>query len=177
MRNLFLLFIMVVGAVSSAQNIREDLTPMAITWTDEHGDRYSFIPGLTNDLLQEFAIHDSRGPGWKDEAMEILWDRYDFHENSSYWHERGGSESCEWGDVNWNDVEEYYGFRWKAIKRTQGSRRSVMYIVEYFTELTGPGSFRCEIPEKELLFLNKLENGKPIFLGEREFSIPQDVRN
>jgi hypothetical protein len=143
-----------------------DISDKADSWIDG-GRLYSYIPGLEEDLFQEFVTKPSRGPQWKDAAIELLENEFDFHENSSYWGERYSGECDGFSEDDLENAQDSYEFAWLAVKPLRGSQTSVMYIMEYYTVLES-GNKTCWMLEREHLFLNKIAAGVPVYLGIRE---------
>lgn len=147
---------------------RVEISDKAYSWVDG-GRLYSYIPGLERDLFQEFVTKPSRGPNWKESAIGLLENEFDFHENSSYWGERYGGECDGFSEYDLQNAENTYGFEWLAVKSLRDSRVTVMYIMEYYTVIYS-GNKTCNILEREHLFLNKIVEGAPVYLGIREYA-------
>ena len=151
-----------------------DLTQDAITWTTEYDELYSYIPGLEEGLFQEFTLKPSRGPKWKEDAIDVADYYVDFHERSSYWGERYDEEDCpNFTEEDLEEAWEDYGFDWYAVKPLEGSTKTVMYIANYYTILNNPYGKECKIFEDEIIFLNKIVDGKPVYLGIRKDNPPK----
>ena len=179
----FLLSIQIGFAVEE-ENQRVDLTKHAVSYLDRHEDLYVYIPGLVNDLFQEFKMKSSKGPKWRETAEEMLSNDFNLDHNSSYYGESYSGEcdeyfsDPEYGPYDTDEVSVH--FEWQSVKKIKGSKKSVMYIVDYYTQLIGDlkvdGSRECHLFENEFVFLNKLDGGKPIYLGRRVDNLPSDVK-
>ncbi|MFH1620148.1 MAG: hypothetical protein ABIG11_09650 [bacterium] len=159
-----------IADVRGQGKTKVEITDKAVSWMDG-GRLYSYIPGLEKDLFQEFITKPSRGPGWKEAAVQLLEKEFDFHEQSSYWGEsyEGGCDGFSEDELE--EAESSYKFEWVAVKPLRGSQTTVMYIMEYYTVLNS-GNKTCKIPEQEHLFLNKIVEGAPVYLGIREYKVP-----
>jgi hypothetical protein len=163
------------------QNV--EISEYAHSYYDKKEDvLFAFIPGLENDLFKQFKLKDTRGPKWQKLAMKSLSRKTDFDHRSSYFGESYDGQCAnyftdpQFGPTETDEV--YAAFEWKAVKNISGSQKSVMYIVEYYTQVVGDkefeGSRECNILEDEYVFLNKLDSeGQPIFLGRRSFKLPR----
>lgn len=152
--------------------MKED-TKDYVTFTDTKWDiEHVFIKDMQADLFQRFYIKDTKGPKWQGLAEDFLEKEHDFHEWSSYWHERAGDD-C-WDTVGSSDdvTGESWELRWKAVKRLKGSKKSVFYIVEFVTLVEGKNGI-CELFDAEYVFLNKVKDGRPVYLGEPVSKLPK----
>ncbi|MCF8058379.1 MAG: hypothetical protein K9K67_03725 [Bacteriovoracaceae bacterium] len=145
-----------------------------IVYNDDWGTQSAYILGLEPDLFQKFVIKESRGPKWLEKAEAYLESEHDFHEWASYYGERV-EDRC---DEYFNEPEDVYDayntweLRWKAVKNKSGSKKSQFYIVEFVTLIEGPLG-TCELLDGEYVFLNKLKDGAPVYLGEFSQSLPK----
>ena len=110
----------------------------------------------------------SRGPGWKDDAIDYIENEYDIHETVSYTNEDGdASEYCgfEWDEELSFDSGHFY--KWESVKRVKGSKKSIAYfvtlVVPVKTKDNQTGKWKsCDYPRMEMLFDAKLKDGKPV---------------
>jgi len=186
MKALVVVLIVAQSFIAQADYKKVDISEHAISYveTDNYDFLYSYIPGLSNDLFKEYVLKDSRGPKWQADAIDSLYSLVGIHERTSYFGESYDGEcdeyfsDPEYGPYDTDEIRPY--FEWKAVKRVKGSKKSVMYVVEYYTQLTGDvmvdGSYECLIPEEEYVFLNKKdESGHGIYMGERSFRLPRNL--
>ena len=135
-------------------------------WEDQYEDRWAFVSGLQEDLFKELVEKTSKGPAWKKLAIADLEKRYDLWEYASYWGERGLEKNCDFPEDDLDSLESDVAYAWRAIKPTKGEQRTLIYVVEQITLLSN-GAKSCRVPEREFLYLNKMENNSVVFLGER----------
>lgn len=148
---------------------------LAIVTTDEYGDKYVSISGLTEDLFQRYLVVKSRGPAWQGEAISLLENTYDFHESTSYWYERTEAtdltRECDWElteedaeDVFESGYAEYQLSNWQAVKAKSGGK-TFLYIVDLVTLVHWNGN-TCEIVDDQFVFENTpTAKTQPVFLG------------
>lgn len=141
------------------------------TWEGKYGTKYVSIEGLQEDLFQMYKIKDSRGPKWGQDIdfMADIVDE-DFYERHTYWSESGYPyESCpEFTESDFeNAYEEGYGLNWSSVKKLKGSKKTVYYLARYTITIYANGK-SCtyeQSPSEQYVFINKLVNGKPTYLG------------
>jgi len=141
------------------------------TWANDHGIQFVYIKGLKKDLFQTYTIKKSRGPKWGKDA-DFIADivNEDFYERHTYWSESGYPSKEDCPNFSKNDYdnasEAGYGLSWKSIKRIKGSKKTVFYIASYTITIETNNKSCTYIQNNDnYIFLNKLKNGKPLYLG------------
>ncbi|NQZ02069.1 MAG: hypothetical protein HRT45_15520 [Bdellovibrionales bacterium] len=117
---------------------------------------------VSGDLFTTHFVKSSRGPGWKDEMIHHASSRVSggFGHYSSYWADRGDHyEACAHFDSDdyealENGTRERYRFEFRAVKRIAGSQVTDIYLLDYFTVLTGANGNTCDLFEITFGFLN-----------------------
>ena len=152
-----------------ATDVKEiSLTEHARTWVNKYGEMETYVLGLKDDLFKTKEIKSSRGPKWAEKAIDALDEQIDVHESTSYWYERFDEGDCE--EFTDDDLESAYAdwrVDWRAIKPLQGSKKTLIYIMDLTTVIEANGKV-CEQEEDSFLVLNKMDTeDKPIFLGRQ----------
>ena len=171
--NIFILFIVMSTSFASEIELIEE-TENYVVYNDDWGTQSAFIKGLQNDLFRNFVIKDTRGPKWLEKAEDYLNSEHDFHEWASYYGERVDDSCDEYFDDPMDVYDAYntWELRWSAVKKVSGSKKSFFYIVKFVTLIEGPKG-TCELIDGEYVFLNKLKNDGPVYLGEFSSILPK----
>ena len=109
----------------------------------------------------------SKGPSWRDLAIEYLEEEYSIDHIVSYTDEGGGaSEGCGFGAVDELELGEYF-YKWDSVKPIRGSQKSVAYFVMLIVPIRGPdmdtGRMKwCNHTRREFAFEAKLDAGSPV---------------
>jgi len=168
MKKFVLILVYSLASLSQASTYTKIDSPVDYVsrWKSSYGLTYAYVAGLDEDLFQRFHMKDSRGPSWKESAIETLEKQHDLHEQSSYWAEDGSEcgDSEEESEEFSNDGELSYKIDWIAIKPLKGSQRTLLYVAQHVTVVT-LGSKTCEMQESQYLFMNQLNADGPVLLG------------
>lgn len=138
-----------------------------------YGTQYVQIQGLEQDLFQKYVVKNSRGPKWGQDA-DFISDvvNEDFWERHTYWNESGYPEQ-ECPDFSREDfddsIEAGYGLSWQAVKKKSGSSKTVFYLAQYTITIEAPTKSCTYVQSGDsYVFLNKVIDGKPTYLGYLE---------
>ena len=154
-----------------------------VQFEGEWGEEFVYIPGLAEDLFQVYTIQSSRGPSWGQDFWTIadsLGD-IDVHESMSYWNEDGWpTDSCpDFTDEDFESIDEYgQSLRWESVKRKEGSKRTVYYLVYIQMELYANGK-SCTYDffgDEAFVFQNASRSsaGDQQYLGQLSWDPPQN---
>lgn len=172
------IFLMAANVLAYGEYSLKNDTENYTTYTDEYDTQYVFVKGLQRDLFQKFEIKDSKGPKWQAAAEAFLESEHDFHEWSSYFGERMEDQCDEYFSDPEDAYEAYntWELRWRAIKTKSGSKKTVLYIVDFVTLVHGDLG-TCELHDAEYVFENKLVNSEEAasktYLGEFSSRLPR----
>lgn len=131
------------------------------------------LTGVTGDLFATHELLNSRGPGWKKQAIAYIEDKTDAIENSQQIEDGTIAEHCNLEFENIEMVEvDSLSYEWGALKPVRARNgNTILYTVstyaDYRVTLESGKVVACPYFINDYVFLNKPSNGQPFkFLGK-----------
>jgi len=155
-------------------NIRQELSKFKTSIKDL--DLTASQQAALDELEEAMKVHvhpatlkrlKSKGPKWRELAIEYLENEHSIEAAVSYADEDGvATDQCDFEAESIDESKDHF-FTWDSVKRIKGKQKSIAYFLNVIVPLRGldkdTGEWKwCDHFVSEYAFEVELEDGKPI---------------